>query len=104
MGGTPPEVLSHPELLNAFTPGLRADFEVNETYIPLPGGLLGCEVSAVFGRLDPEVEADEMAAWRDTTRGGFDLRAVDGDHFYLKQAPGELFALIRSRLDVPVRT
>ncbi|MET9482763.1 alpha/beta fold hydrolase [Streptomyces sp. NPDC006638] len=104
MGGTPPEVLSHPELLNAFTPCLRADFEVNETYTPLPGGLLGCDVSAVVGRLDPEVGADEMAAWRDTTRGGFGLRVVDGDHFYLKETPGDLFALFRDGLDLSART
>lgn len=104
MGGTPPEVLAHPELLSAFTPGLRADFEVNETYTPLPGGLLGCDVSAAVGRSDPEVEADEMAAWRDTTRGAFDLAVMEGDHFYLKRSPGDLFALIRGRLELPVRT
>ncbi|MFI6846261.1 thioesterase domain-containing protein [Kitasatospora sp. NBC_00085] len=104
MGGTPAEVLAHPGLLNAFAPGLRADFEVNETYTPLPGGLLACPVSAVVGRSDSEVDPDEMAGWRDTTRGGFDLRVVDGGHFYLKEDPGELLALIRERLGVPAPT
>ncbi|GAA2267683.1 alpha/beta fold hydrolase [Kitasatospora cystarginea] len=104
MGGTPPEVLSHPGLLRAFAPVLRADFELNETYVPLSGGLLGCPVSAVVGRADPQVGADEMAGWRDTTRGPFELRVLDGDHFYLRQDPRELLALVRDRLGVPARS
>ena len=99
MGGTPPEVLEHPGLLEAFGTALRADFEMHETYVPLPGGLLSCPVTALVGARDPQVGTDEMAAWRDTTRGGFDLRVVDGDHFYLREAADEPLATVRGALD-----
>lgn len=103
MGGTPPEVLEHPGLLKAFATALRADFEMHETYVPLPGGLLACPVTALVGARDPQVGTDEMAGWRDTTRGAFALRVVEGDHFYLREATGEPLATIRDELGAVAR-
>ncbi|GAA4771510.1 alpha/beta fold hydrolase [Streptomyces sanyensis] len=95
MGGTPADVIAQPGLLRAFLPGLRADFELNETYVPRARGVLDCPVSAFAGDRDPQVAPDEMAAWRDTTRGPFRLRVLPGGHFYLREDPAALTALIR---------
>jgi medium-chain acyl-[acyl-carrier-protein] hydrolase len=105
LGGTPPQVLGQPDLLSMFLPCLRADFELNETYTPLPGGTLACPVSALTGDVDPEVDVDEMAAWRAVTVGGFTLRVFRGDHFYHQGRPGEVLAALRAdlrRLRTPV--
>jgi len=98
LNGTPPEVLRQPELFRLFIPALRADFALNELYTPLPGPALGCPVSGLVGDADPEVDVDEMAAWRHTTEAGFTLRVFRGDHFYLKGRPAELLAAIAADL------
>jgi medium-chain acyl-[acyl-carrier-protein] hydrolase len=81
--GTPEEVLAHPELMKMLLPLLRADFEVNETYVYEPGEPLACPISALGGVRDAEVERADLEAWREQTSGAFNLRMLDGDHFYL---------------------
>lgn len=98
LNGTPDEVLAQPDLLRLLLPTLRADFALNETYAPTPGPALVCPVAALTGDADPEVELDEMAAWRETTTGAFTLRVFRGDHFYLKGRPDEVLAAIRTDL------
>lgn len=98
LNGTPPDVLRQPDLLALFLPCLRADFELNETYAPLPGPTLTCPVSALTGDADPEVALDELAAWRSVTTGGFTVRVFRGDHFYLKGRAEEVLAAIRADL------
>ncbi len=98
LNGTPREVLDDEALLRLFLPTLRADFAVNETYVPVPGPPLSCPVSALTGSADPEVTVEEMAHWRSATTGDFSLRVFYGDHFYLKSRPGDVLEAIRQDL------
>lgn len=98
LNGVPPEVMVDPELLDAFLPCLRADFEVNETYDPPCAPPLPIPVSAFLGETDPEVTVQEMLGWRDLTNDDFTLRVFVGDHFYLKSGQTELLAAIRHDL------
>ena len=41
LGGTPREVIEHPELLTLLLPTLRADFELAERYVYTPGPRCG---------------------------------------------------------------
>jgi medium-chain acyl-[acyl-carrier-protein] hydrolase len=101
LNGTPAEVMDQPSLLQVFLPSLRADFELNERYAPLPGGgRLDCPISALLGDADPEVDPEEVAAWRDATDGGFTMRVFRGDHFYLKDARPAVLAAVREDLEV----
>jgi surfactin synthase thioesterase subunit len=97
LNGTPGAVLQS-SVLDAFLPCLRADFELNETYLPLPGGRLDCPVHALTGDADPEVRPDEMTGWRETTTADFSVRVFPGDHFYLRGPPPELASLLRAEL------
>ncbi|NUT38916.1 MAG: thioesterase [Thermoactinospora sp.] len=98
LNGTPAEVMDQRNLLEVFLPTLRADFELNESYTPLPGPGLSCPVSAFLGDTDPEVDQDEIAAWADATRGPFMLRLFEGDHFYLKGPRTEVLEAVREDL------
>lgn len=98
LNGTPQDVLSQPELISLFLPCLRADFELNDTYVPLPGPRLACPISAFVGDDDPEADHDEVRAWSQVTSGTFSFRAFDGDHFYLKGGRPDLMAAIRADL------
>lgn len=96
LGGMPEEVLVQPDVFRLFLPALRADFELNETYEHTPGAPLRFPVSALVGDTDPEVDVEEMAAWRHTTSGAFTLRVFRGGHFYHRGRPAEVLAAIRS--------
>ncbi|MFB7668627.1 thioesterase II family protein [Kitasatospora sp. NPDC056138] len=98
LGGTPEEVLDQPDLVRLFLPGMRADFELNETYAPADGPRLSCPVSAFTGDRDPEVTPEEMGRWRETTDVAFRLRVFTGGHFYLSGPRAELVREIRSDL------
>jgi medium-chain acyl-[acyl-carrier-protein] hydrolase len=98
LGGMPREVLNQPDLLEMVLPTLRADYELSETYRPLPGGLLACTLAAYMGTADPEVDRRGLAGWRQETTGGFVLRAFPGDHFYLKGGRPDVLRAIRQDL------
>jgi medium-chain acyl-[acyl-carrier-protein] hydrolase len=98
LNGIPPQVLSEPELLSMLLPTLRADYELVETYRPLPGGRLDCPVVAYVGTADPAVQYAEMLAWRDETTGEFSVRVFRGDHFYLKGVRPDVLNAIREDL------
>lgn len=84
LSGTPEAVMSEQGLIDLFLPCLRADFELIETYVPLPGQKLATNISAYCGDLDPEVECSELSAWRHCTSGSFTSRIFHGHHFYLQ--------------------
>jgi surfactin synthase thioesterase subunit len=103
LNGIPPEVLSEPELLSVLLPALRADYELTETYRPLPGGQLNCPVVAYMGTSDPEVQYTEMLAWRDVTSSEFSVRVFRGDHFYLKGGRPDVLHAVREDLSLAQR-
>lgn len=95
LNGMPSEVLDEPELLSIILPTLRADYQLAETYEPLPGGRLGCPVVAYMSTSDPEVEYSQVQAWREVTTGEFTMRVFRGDHFYLKAGRADVVDALR---------
>jgi surfactin synthase thioesterase subunit len=100
LGGMPQEILEQPDLVELLLPVLRADYELSETYQPLPGGRLTCAVAAYMGSADPEVEHSGLRGWRQETTGEFTLRVFPGDHFYLKGERPDVLRAIRHDLRV----
>jgi pyochelin biosynthetic protein PchC len=98
LSGTSSEVLAVAELRPLVLPGLRHDYRLAETYEPAPGPPLGCPITALIGRDDPEVDAAEATAWAAMTTGPFMLRVFEGDHFYLQSWRTELLAVITAAL------
>ena len=98
--GTPAELLDHPELMDLVEPMLRADFRLNETYVHRPGPPLDCPITAFGGVGDDHVPRDELAAWGERTRGGFEVRTIRGGHFFLHEpaARGELLRTLATLL------
>lgn len=100
LNGTPADVFDSEQLMQVFLPSLRADIELNETYIPLFGKLLSCALVAYMGEQDPEVDQSELIAWREVTSGFFRHHVLPGDHFYLQQNPDDLLSLIQNSLSM----
>lgn len=99
LGGTPPEVLGEPRLIQMVLPALRSDFELNEAYRPLPGPRLRCPVAAYLGADDPEVDRGELLGWHEETSGDFTLRVFSGGHFYLKGGRADVCTAVCQDLD-----
>jgi medium-chain acyl-[acyl-carrier-protein] hydrolase len=100
LGGTAPEVLEHPELVQLLLPALRADFAIAESFVDRSGTTLHCPIVAFGGSEDREVTRDQLRAWRERTVGPFELVMLPGDHFAARRDPGPLLAEIRADLEV----
>jgi medium-chain acyl-[acyl-carrier-protein] hydrolase len=93
-GGFPAEVLNETELIELFLPVLRADLEVDETYVYEPDSPLSCPVS-VFGGIEDRVALpDELNAWRCETTEAFTRRLLEGGHFFVDSSRTNLLAAI----------
>ncbi|NBD35435.1 MAG: alpha/beta fold hydrolase [Chloroflexi bacterium] len=83
LGGTPQEVLEHPELLELILPTLRADFEVLDRYHYVDAGPFAFPIAAYGGIGDEPLPRAHLDAWREQTAGRFTLQMFPGGHFYL---------------------
>jgi medium-chain acyl-[acyl-carrier-protein] hydrolase len=92
IGGTPKEVLDHPDLMALLMPIIRADMEVCETYTFKAAPPLPCPILAYAGAQDPDVPPESMEGWAQHTRGGFKLRVFPGDHFFIAPQEAQVIA------------
>ncbi|KAG2464940.1 SAST synthase, partial [Polypterus senegalus] len=88
VGGTPPEILGNPEVVNLFLPVLKADLRVveNYSYLKPPSSVLSCAITAFDGTEDVPHDID---AWKELTSGEFTKQMLPGSHFYLKDPQNE---------------
>jgi medium-chain acyl-[acyl-carrier-protein] hydrolase len=97
MGGCAPEVLDDQELMELFTPVLRADFRANETFAPLPAPEpLDLPIVAMTGEDDRDPGPEEVEAWRRMTRRDFAFHRFPGGHFYFLDAPAAVAATLEA--------
>jgi medium-chain acyl-[acyl-carrier-protein] hydrolase len=80
--GIPDAVRNDADFLRLFLPTMRADFELLTTYVYRPELPLPCPFSIYCGRHDPQVRGEALQDWRWQTTGGFEIRWLEGGHFY----------------------
>jgi medium-chain acyl-[acyl-carrier-protein] hydrolase len=83
LGGTPPQLFEHPELVKLFTPLLRADFTISETYTPLSGPPLACPLWVCAGVDDPMVDDAGLRDWENHGTAEVAVEWLPGGHFLL---------------------
>lgn len=86
LGGTPPEVLADPELMELAVPALRADFQACADYRWSQRAPLHTPLRVLSGT-DDVVAHDELQAWREHTRADCTMHMFAGGHFFLHQNP-----------------
>lgn len=101
LGGTPPEVLEHEELLELLLPSIRADFALADDYRFRPEPILSCPVHVLGGDRDATAPPDALDGWLSRTRGPGQTRIFHGDHFYLHDRERELMAYVSGVLEQP---
>lgn len=98
LGGSDTAVLDDPDLRELVMPAIRSDFRIVGTYrapSPIP---VRCPIFAYVGDRDPNVGTADMEAWSEVAAGGFALRVLPGDHFYLVPQQGDLIRDLESRM------
>ncbi|MFF6909603.1 thioesterase II family protein [Streptomyces sp. NPDC012389] len=99
LGGTDEQLLRLPGVREMALPALRADYRLVGTYRPPPGRDLSVPVSVCYGTEDPEVDAEDAAAWAAATSADTELVRFPGGHFYLRgDAQAALTAWLEQRL------
>jgi medium-chain acyl-[acyl-carrier-protein] hydrolase len=103
-GGTPEEVLTHPELLDLLIPVLRSDFQLCQTYEYHDEPPLTCQITALGGLNDEFVPREDLEQWREQTSGPFQVRMFPGDHFFLHSAQLQLLQMLARDLVQVIQT
>ncbi|RAJ38452.1 surfactin synthase thioesterase subunit [Kitasatospora sp. SolWspMP-SS2h] len=101
LGGTPDALLADARVMRLVLPGLRADFQLNDSYTHRPQEPLPVPITAFGGRADPDVDPAGLAAWARQSTGAFTLRMFDGGHFFLHTAQAEVLAELSRLLRRP---
>jgi medium-chain acyl-[acyl-carrier-protein] hydrolase len=90
LGGTPQELLDHPELLPIFLPILQADLAANERYCYRPEAPLILPITTFGGSKDTQAQPAELAGWRFQTAASFNSYLYPGGHFFFKEQKAKL--------------
>lgn len=98
LGGMPPALLEHRELMELLAPVLRADMALTETYAFADEPPLAVPITVYTGAEDAKVTREDAEAWARHTAGGFRLREFSGDHFYLFAQRDRVAATLSSDL------
>jgi surfactin synthase thioesterase subunit len=96
----PDEILHDTEMMELWSPALRADIMMNETYQYTAEPLLECPIWSFGGIQDASASPEELAAWRDQTSGTFRLKMFPGDHFFIDSARVAVLQVITEHLDL----
>ena len=94
LGGTDPEVLAEPELMELLLPGIRANFGLYEGYVYHPEPPLELPIRVLRGEADHIIDGKLAAGWALETTRPLPERVFSGDHFFLQQHEAEIAQLI----------
>ncbi|MEO1366810.1 MAG: alpha/beta fold hydrolase [Acidobacteriota bacterium] len=83
LGGTPEEVLEHPELVQMLLPVFRADMQMLESYVAPERRPLTCPVVVYGGIDDPLAGRDDLRQWGRHVESDLPLELFPGGHFFL---------------------
>lgn len=83
MGGTPQEILNHPEMLKFAISQLRVDLIIHES-LEYNGQKLNFPIEAHCGTID-EASKQIMEHWREVTNDSFTIKEFEGDHYFIKK-------------------
>jgi len=97
-GPIPAPILAEPELMLLFSPVLRSDIEILETYSYRAESPLEIAISVFGGDNDATVDKNGLNAWSEQTTTSMAVRTFPGDHFFPRVAREDFLKAISSDL------
>jgi surfactin synthase thioesterase subunit len=104
LGGTPPQLLDNPQMIEILLPCLRADFELAETYRYTAGEPFDFQITAIGGYRDDFVEEWEIDAWAEHSRLKLDKHLLDEGHYLVESAQSAIIKILAERIAAPAET
>ncbi|CAM4252711.1 thioesterase II family protein [Bacillus mobilis] len=99
IGGTPEEVLVNPEVRELFSPILRRDFKLVDTYKFTPDrDTISCPFVVMNGHKDNLISTEKMKEWALYSGCKTDLYDFKGDHFFIFDYSKEVLKIINQHL------
>jgi medium-chain acyl-[acyl-carrier-protein] hydrolase len=93
-GGTPPEVLASPELLDLVLPALQADLRMCSNYQRSGRAPLPVPLAAFGGRSDVMAPVPDLMPWSQLTTDWRGLWLFDGGHFFIRSEERAVLAAL----------
>lgn len=97
-GGIPPTIMQDAEMMAVFTPVLRSNFTMIETYAYTDAPPFEIPVMAFGGTHDRTTSESQLAAWEEETRASFSYRIFQGDHFFIQQHQAAVLNMVAGHL------
>ncbi len=97
-GGTSPEVLAEPDLVELLLPALRADFAWLDAYVHEDRPPIPVPIVSWLGDEDGAVPPEHSTGWERHTTAGCVVRTLSGGHFFLHEHTAVLAAALSSDL------
>eukprot|EP01130_Rhizamoeba_saxonica_P003824 TRINITY_DN1584_c0_g1_i1.p1 TRINITY_DN1584_c0_g1~~TRINITY_DN1584_c0_g1_i1.p1 ORF type:complete len:259 (-),score=47.76 TRINITY_DN1584_c0_g1_i1:8-784(-) len=98
LGGTPPEILDHDELMQLFLPFIRADFILSEEYtLNDDHAILPCPITYFGGELD-RISASSQESWNELTSCGYTSKMFEGGHFFINEQLETVLTIIQESI------
>jgi medium-chain acyl-[acyl-carrier-protein] hydrolase len=82
-GGTPPEVLAEPELMDRLIPMIRADFALIDSYKHASEAPLDSTITVFGGTRDELARRPDLEDWSVHTSRALEVEVFEGDHFFI---------------------
>lgn len=93
-------LLDDADMRSVLLPAIRNDYRLVQSFIAEPRDVMDIEVTALVGREDSFVDAEEARAWSSVTNSRFSFRAFPGGHFYLTQCRDEVLHAALDSIEV----
>jgi len=99
MGGTPKELLQDKELLELFTPILRADFKLIETYKYIEKNeKLDSDITILWGKQEENATVHDLYEWENHTTKKCKIKLFNGGHFFIHECISDVVNIVNSQL------
>lgn len=82
MGGVPTELLNFTELIEHYTPILKADFTAIENYHYVKNKKLTIPIDVFYGS-EEKITEEEIKEWKNATTGVVNITQLEGNHFFI---------------------
>ena len=91
-------ILQNDMFLKYYLPIFTADCDLYRTYQYVPGRKIDCDLDILVGFPDPSVAEEKAVEWKDVTNGSYDLKNVEGGHFFVDSKTDEVCDLLNRKL------
>ncbi|MGL4343555.1 MAG: thioesterase II family protein [Cellulosilyticaceae bacterium] len=99
LGGMSEDILRNKELMELFTPVIRADFNVLEDYSYNDNrDKIPCPVTIFYGREDHHATKESVGGWEACFETGIDYQAFEGGHFFINQQTSKVINQIKQTI------